>query len=327
MSNRVKTIDEAEARVLEAAPEARVGVAHGKMSAKQVEDMMMKFQRGDIDVLVATTIIESGIDNPHTNTLIIEDSQRLGLAQLYQLKGRVGRGRTQAYAYFMFPGERPLTPEATERLTAINEFQELGSGMRVAMRDLEIRGAGSLMGAEQHGNLSSVGFDLFTQMLGQAVAEARGDAADDLAQSEVNINLPADFYLAEEYLPEVDRRVLVYRKLACAMELAEVDALQHECEESFGSLPQAACNLFDRTRIRIRAQRLGVSSVSIASGRIIFQGLKCSRELTLKLKEQRALVYPKTEKVAYPLRRDEAGAVAQALSVLELAGGDDDPEE
>ncbi len=327
VSNRVKTIDEAEARVLEAAPEARVGVAHGKMSAKQVEDMMMKFQRGDIDVLVATTIIESGIDNPHTNTLIIEDSQRLGLAQLYQLKGRVGRGRTQAYAYFMFPGERPLTPEATERLTAINEFQELGSGMRVAMRDLEIRGAGSLMGAEQHGNLSSVGFDLFTQMLGQAVAEARGDAADDLAQSEVNINLPADFYLAEEYLPEVDRRVLVYRKLACAMELAEVDALQHECEESFGSLPQAACNLFDRTRIRIRAQRLGVSSVSIASGRIIFQGLKCSRELTLKLKEQRVLVYPKTEKVAYPLRRDEAGAVAQALSVLELAGGDDDPEE
>ena len=121
--------------------------------------------------------------------------------------------------------------------------------------------------------------------------------------------------------------MLVYRKLACAMELAEVDALQHECEESFGSLPQAACNLFDRTRIRIRAQRLGVSSVSIANGRIIFQGLKCSRELTLKLKEQRALVYPKTEKVAYPLRRDEAGAVAQALSVLELAGGDDDPEE
>ena len=326
VSNRVKTIDEAEARVLEAAPEARVGVAHGKMSAKQVEDMMMKFQRGEIDVLVATTIIESGIDNPHTNTLIIEDSQRLGLAQLYQLKGRVGRGRTQAYAYFMFPGERPLTAEATDRLIAINEYQELGSGMRIAMRDLEIRGAGSLMGAEQHGNLSSVGFDLFTQMLGEAVAEAKGEGAGELEQSEVNINLSADFFLADEYLPEVDKRVLAYRKLACATELSEVDALERECEENYGAMPQAAKNLFDRSRIRIRSQRLGVASVSLTSGRIMFQGLKCSRELTLKFKERGAIVYPKTEKVAYPFKRGAEDLVACALAVLEEAGGDDDPE-
>ena len=155
VSNRVHTIDDAVERVREAAPEARIGVAHGKMSAREVEDVMLQFQEHEVDVLVATTIIESGIDNPHTNTLIIEDSQRLGLAQLYQLKGRVGRGRTQAFAYFMFPAEQPLTPEATDRLTAINEYQDLGSGMKIAMRDLEIRGAGSLMGAEQHGNLSS----------------------------------------------------------------------------------------------------------------------------------------------------------------------------
>ena len=179
VSNRVKTIDDAVARVHEAAPEARVGVAHGKMSPREVEDVMIEFATKKIDVLIATTIVESGIDNATANTLIIEDSQRLGLAQLYQLKGRVGRSATQAYAYFMFPGELPLTEEATARLTALSEFQDLGSGMRIAMRDLEIRGAGSLMGAEQHGNLSSVGFDLFTQMLGQAVAEARGD--DDAA--------------------------------------------------------------------------------------------------------------------------------------------------
>lgn len=327
VSNRVKTIDEAEARVLEAAPEARVGVAHGKMSAKQVEDMMMRFQRGDIDVLVATTIIESGIDNPHTNTLIIEDSQRLGLAQLYQLKGRVGRGRVQAYAYFMFPGEQPLTPEATERLTAINEYQDLGSGMRVAMRDLEIRGAGSLMGAEQHGNLSSVGFDLFTQMLGEAVSEARGEVGEDLAASEVTINLPADFYLAEEYLPDVDRRVLAYRKLAGAVELAEVDALERETEERYGSMPAAAKNLFDRARIRIRAQRLGVTSISLTSGRIIYLGLSCDRALTLKLKERGALVYPKTKKVAYPFRKGQEDLVMAALAVLEEAGGDDEPDD
>lgn len=326
VSNRVKTIEEAEARVHEAAPEARVGVAHGKMSAKQVEDMMMRFQRGEIDVLVATTIIESGIDNPHTNTLIIEDSQRLGLAQLYQLKGRVGRGRVQAYAYFMFPGEQPLTPEATERLTAINEYQDLGSGMRVAMRDLEIRGAGSLMGAEQHGNLSSVGFDLFTQMLGEAVSEARGEVGEDLAASEVTINLPADFYLAEEYLPDVDRRVLAYRKLAGAVELAEVDALERETEERYGSMPAAAKNLFDRARIRIRAQRLGVTSVSLTSGRIIYLGLSCDRALTLKLKERGALVYPKTKKVAYPFRKGQEDLVMAALAVLEEAGGDDEAE-
>ena len=326
VSNRVKTIEEAEARVHEAAPEARVGVAHGKMSAKQVEDMMMRFQRGEIDVLVATTIIESGIDNPHTNTLIIEDSQRLGLAQLYQLKGRVGRGRVQAYAYFMFPGEQPLTPEATERLTAINEYQDLGSGMRVAMRDLEIRGAGSLMGAEQHGNLSSVGFDLFTQMLGEAVSEARGEVGEDLAASEVTINLPADFYLAEEYLPDVDRRVLAYRKLAGAVELAEVDALERETEERYGTMPAAAKNLFDRARIRIRAQRLGVTSVSLTSGRIIYLGLSCDRALTLKLKERGALVYPKTKKVAYPFRKGQEDLVMAALAVLEEAGGDDEAE-
>lgn len=238
VSNRVKTIDDAVERVLEAAPEARIGVAHGKMSPREVEDVMVQFATKKIDVLIATTIVESGIDNSSANTLIIEDSQRLGLAQLYQLKGRVGRSATQAYAYFMFPGELPLTEEATARLTALSEFQDLGSGMRIAMRDLEIRGAGSLVGAEQHGNLSSVGFDLFTQMLGAAVAEARGEGGADVEQAGVAINLPADFFLAEEYVPAVDRRVLAYRKLAAADMLEQVDALQQECEETFGALPR-----------------------------------------------------------------------------------------
>ena len=326
VSNRVHTIDDAVARVMEAAPEARVGVAHGKMSAKQVEDVMLEFNEHEIDVLVATTIIESGIDNSHSNTLIIEDSQRMGLAQLYQLKGRVGRSRLQAYAYFMFPGETPLTPEATERLTAINEYQDLGSGMKIAMRDLEIRGAGSLMGAEQHGNLSSVGFDLFTQMLGEAVAEARGETRDaELA--EVNINLPADFFLAEEYLPEVDRRVLVYRKLACAVDLAEVDELQKETEERFGALPLAGRNLFDRARVRIRAQRLGCTTVGLTGGRIVYQGLDVPRQVVLRLKGEGALNYPKTHKLAYPFRRKEAELMPVALGVLERIGGDDESDE
>ena len=323
VSNRVTTIDDAVETVREAAPEARVAVAHGQMSAREVEDVMLSFTEGEVDVLVATTIIESGIDNARTNTLIIEDSQRLGLAQLYQLKGRVGRGRQQAYAYFMFPGEVPLTQEATERLTAINEFQELGSGMRVAMRDLEIRGAGSLVGAEQHGNLSSVGFDLFTQMLGQAVAEARGEAPD-VAEDVVTINLPADFFLAEEYLPDVDERVLAYRRLAAAVELATVDELQERLEEERGALPLAGRNLFDRARIRIRADRLGVTSVSLAGGRVTFQGLEVPKDVASKLKDRRAIVYPKTRKVTYPYRSADGELLPIVLGVLELVGGDDE---
>ena len=303
VSNRVKTIDDAVERVLEAAPEARIGVAHGKMSPREVEDVMVQFATKKIDVLIATTIVESGIDNSSANTLIIEDSQRLGLAQLYQLKGRVGRSATQAYAYFMFPGELPLTEEATARLTALSEFQDLGSGMRIAMRDLEIRGAGSLVGAEQHGNLSSVGFDLFTQMLGAAVAEARGEGGADVEQAGVAINLPADFFLAEEYVPAVDRRVLVYRKLAAADMLEQVDALQQECEETFGALPEAAQNLFDRTRIRIRADRLGLESVSLIAGKLTYQGVDVLKDVAFELRTKLgAIAFPKTRKFTVPYK-------------------------
>ena len=303
VSNRVKTIDDAVERVLEAAPEARIGVAHGKMSPREVEDVMVQFATKKIDVLIATTIVESGIDNSSANTLIIEDSQRLGLAQLYQLKGRVGRSATQAYAYFMFPGELPLTEEATARLTALSEFQDLGSGMRIAMRDLEIRGAGSLVGAEQHGNLSSVGFDLFTQMLGAAVAEARGEGGADVEQAGVAINLPADFFLAEEYVPAVDRRVLVYRKLAAADMLEQVDALQLECEETFGALPDASQNLFDRTRIRIRADRLGLEGVSLIAGKLTYQGVDVPKDVTFELRTKLgAIAFPKTRKFTVPYK-------------------------
>ncbi|RVU98189.1 transcription-repair coupling factor [Coriobacteriales bacterium OH1046] len=327
VSNRVTTIDEAVGRVLEAAPEARIGVAHGQMSPREAEDVMMRFQGHEIDVLVATTIIESGIDNPVTNTLIIEDAQRLGLAQLYQLKGRVGRGHEQAYAYFMFPPELPLTPEAIERLTAINEYQDLGSGMRIALRDLEIRGAGSLMGAEQHGNLSGVGFDLFTQMLGEAVAEARGETRE-VEPPEVTINLPADVFLAEEYLPEIDKRVLMYRRLAAATELGEVDAIERECADGWGTLPLAGRNLFDRVRVRIRAQRLGCTSVSLANGRLVYQGLlDVPKTAAFKIKQKGGLVFPKTGKVTMPFKRTQEEIMPAALGLLEEIGGDDEAEE
>ena len=314
VSNRVHTIDDAVERVRQAAPEARVGVAHGQMNPTQVEDIMLSFQLQEIDVLVATTIIESGIDNPHTNTLIIEDSQRLGLAQLYQLKGRVGRGREQAYAYFMFPPDQPLTPEATERLTALAELQELGSGMRVAMRDLEIRGAGSIVGAEQHGNLSSVGFDLFTQMLGQAVAEARGEVPEGDEPSEVVINLA----------PDVDKRVMAYRRLAAANELADVDTLQKELEGAYGGMPLAALNIFDRTRVRIRCERLGVTNVALTGGRLVYTGIEVPGEVARKLRAERAIYFPKSHQLKYPFVGDASELLPTTLRVLSLVGGDDE---
>ncbi len=328
------------ARVHEAAPEARVGVAHGKMSPREVEDVMIEFATKKIDVLIATTIVESGIDNATANTLIIEDSQRLGLAQLYQLKGRVGRSATQAYAYFMFPGELPLTEEATARLTALSEFQDLGSGMRIAMRDLEIRGAGSLMGAEQHGNLSSVGFDLFTQMLGQAVAEARGDDDAGVEAASVGINLLADYFLSEEYMPAVDQRVLVYRKLAAAEDLESVDEVQEETEAAHGELPLAGLNLFNRARIRIRGERLGLESVTLSGGRITFLGVDVPKKVAFELKTRYGAVnFPKSRKLSVPYKagagagsglgrgldaNDGTGPVAAALMLLQQLGASDD---
>ena len=198
---------------------------------------MEAFAANEYDVLVATTIIESGIDNPHSNTLVIEDSQRLGLAQLYQLKGRVGRSHVKAYAYFLFPAHQSLTEQAIERLTAIGENTELGSGIKIAMRDLEIRGAGSLLGAEQSGNLSAVGFDLFAQMLREAVSEARGEPV--VAHPEIRVDLPVPAFLPEEYVDAVDERVRVYRRLAGSPSIEAVDAVFAEMEERFGAGPGA----------------------------------------------------------------------------------------
>jgi len=266
VSNRVKTIEEAVERVSEAAPEARIGVAHGQMSEKQLERVMESFSAGKHDVLVATTIVESGLDNPHSNTLIIEDSQRLGLAQLYQLKGRVGRSHVRAFAYFLFPRGNALTEQATERLMAIRDNSELGSGIKVAMRDLEIRGAGSLLGAEQHGNMSAVGFDLFAEMLREAVAETRGEPI--VAFPEVKVDLPVPAFLPEEYVADVDERVRYYRRLAGSATPEAVERVVAELREKHGAMPEPARNLADIARIKATAAGLGVTNVSVVRRRI-----------------------------------------------------------
>ena len=307
VSNRVRTMEEAVGRVAAAAGEARVGVAHGQMSKEELERVMEDFSAGELDVLVATTIIESGIDNPHTNTLIIEDSQRYGLAQMYQLKGRVGRSSTQAYAYFMFPEHVSLTEEAQARLTALDEHTDLGSGMRIAMRDLEIRGAGSLMGAEQSGNMSAVGFDLFAQMLAQAVSATReGDlkAMDQLppALSDITVNVPGHTYLPEDYVPDADERVLWYRKIASAATGQAVEDVAADLAGKRPDMPQAARNLLEKARIKAYANERHIRTVSVTGGRLVVEPIDVSRDQMTKLRRAGGRYLADKRKLQLPLR-------------------------
>lgn len=329
VSNRVRSIDEAVKRVQAAAGEARVGVAHGKMTKEQLEDVMENFAAGELDVLVATTIIESGIDNPHTNTLIIEDSQRLGLAQMYQLKGRVGRSSTQAYAYFLFPDNIPLTEEAMARLTALGEHTDLGSGMRVAMRDLEIRGAGSLLGAEQSGNMSAVGFDLFAQMLSTAVNNARegnSSAKEFLppALSDIVVNVPDPTYFPEEYLPDADERVLYYRKIASADTIDAVNDIYEELLAKHPEMPQASVNQFEKARLKAFANEHGIKLISVSAGKLTVEPFALTKSQASSLRRKAGRYLADKKKMAVPLRvvvpgygkEEEAGDAGMLTNVL-----------
>ena len=331
VSNRVRSIDEAVARVHAAAGEARVGVAHGKMTKEQLEHVMEDFSAGELDVLVATTIIESGIDNPHTNTLIIEDSQRLGLAQMYQLKGRVGRSSTQAYAYFLFPDNITMTEEAMARLTALNEHTELGSGMRVAMRDLEIRGAGSLLGAEQSGNMSAVGFDLFAQMLATAVnmtREGNTNTTEYLppALSDIVINIPGHTYFPEEYLPDADERVLYYRKIASADTLEAVEDIYQELIEKHPEMPAAALNQIEKARLKAFANEHGIRLISVTAGKLIVEPIALTKAQASSLRRKAGRYLADKKKMTVPLRvfvpkqseenPDDAGMLCHVFAYL-----------
>lgn len=329
VSNRVRTIDEAIERVHAVAPEARVGAAHGKMSKEQLERVMEDFAAGELDVLVATTIIESGIDNPHTNTLIIEDSQRLGLSQMYQLKGRVGRSATQAFAYFMFPEDAYLTEDAHARLTALADNQDLGSGMRIALKDLEIRGAGDILGAEQSGNMSVVGFDLFSQMLNQAVEEVRtssdGKAPVRHDMSDVTVNIPGHIYLSGEYIPDIAERVLWYRKVASAYSEEDVDAQEAELLRAHPDMPPEAKSLFQKARLRVWAASKGITNVSVSAGALNLEDAVLDRDQRIRLKRQGGRYLPEKGKAIIPLAKvtggedvdaDMAGVVLRCLKLI-----------
>jgi transcription-repair coupling factor (superfamily II helicase) len=259
--NRVQSIDHAVARLRELVPDARFAVAHGQMNEAHLEQVMFDFWNREYDVLVATTIIESGLDLPQVNTLIVERADRLGLAQLYQLRGRVGRSSQRAYAYLFHPPEERIAETAYRRLEAIGEFSELGSGFELAMRDLEIRGAGSILSETQSGHIAAVGFDLYTELVAEAVNDLRGTPVEHEPEIDIRIDLPIDARLPDDYVADADGRLEGYRRLAAASTPAAVDDVVVEWVDRYGPLPPQAEALIDVARLRVVAADVGLEEV------------------------------------------------------------------
>ena len=265
LHNRVRTIHQAAAEVKKIVPQARVMVGHGQMAESELEDVMMNFGNGDADVLVCTTIIESGLDMPNVNTLILERADRFGLAQLYQLRGRVGRSEHRAYAYLLAPRGRRITEGAEHRLQAILEASELGAGFRIAMRDLEIRGAGNILGASQSGHIQEVGLDLYTQLLNEAVRELDeevGNSDPDAPSAEMpRVELPMNARIPEDYINHLPTRLAVYQRLAKMDDSDYIPEIRDELRDRFGPLPEEVENLLTLTALRALAADVGVESI------------------------------------------------------------------
>jgi transcription-repair coupling factor (superfamily II helicase) len=266
LHNRVESIDETAERLRALCPGMRFEVAHGQMDERMLERRMLTFLRGDADVLVCTSIIESGIDIPEANTLIVERADVFGLAQLYQIRGRVGRSRERAYAYLLYPSAAALTGEAAQRLSALSDYTELGAGFKIAMRDLEIRGAGNLLGDEQSGHVAALGFELYMQMLDEAVGEIEEGAEQDWEP--VRLDVSVDAYVPADYIPYEQAKVDVHRRIAGSREVAELVALREELEDRFGELPEPLQNLIALQQARIKLGQAGASAVTFRGDRL-----------------------------------------------------------
>ena len=317
--NKVATIEKAASRLREVVPEARVVTAHGKMPEQRLEDVVVDFWERRADVLVCTTIVETGLDISNANTLIVERADLMGLSQLHQLRGRVGRGRERAYAYFLFPPEKPLTETAHDRLQTIASHTDLGAGMQVAMKDLEIRGAGNLLGGEQSGHIAGVGFDLYVRMVGEAVADFRGEK--DTTPNEVKIELPVDAHLPHEYVPGERLRLEAYKKLAIVEDESGLTEIEAELQDRYGTPPQPVRNLFEVARLRIIARQGGVGDIS-SQGRYIRFGpleLRESQSLRLQRLFPGTLVKPTHALVPTPKTAPVAGQPLRDLEVLRWA--------
>jgi transcription-repair coupling factor (superfamily II helicase) len=282
--NRVESIDEAAARLRRLIPEARIATAHGQMNESALEQVVLAFWNREFDVLVCTTIVENGIDVANANTLIVERADKFGLSQLHQLRGRVGRSRERAYAYFLYPADKPLTELALERLNTIATNSELGSGMQVALKDLEIRGAGNLLGGEQSGHIADVGFDLYMRMVGEAVTEFKRGLIDEQEQEvECKVELPITAHLSTAYVPADRLRLDLYRRLAAAIADSDVDAIGEELKDRFGEIPEEALRLLDVAKLRIKAKEMGIKDLALQGKYLKIAPFKISESAQLRI--------------------------------------------
>jgi len=315
--NRVQSIEKAAARLRELVPEARVAVAHGQMGEHQLEQVMVDFWEKRFDVLVCTTIVESGLDVSNANTMIIERADTLGLSQLHQLRGRVGRSRERAYAYFLYPAEKPLTETAHERLATLAQHSDLGGGMAIAMKDLEIRGAGNLLGGEQSGHIADVGFDLYVRLVGEAVQDFRGEKEPEL--DEVRIELPVDAHLPHDYIPSERLRLEMYKRLAEVRSDADVDAIAEEMVDRYGEPPVEVVSLQLVARFRARARQAGIGEVTIAGRNVRFApvSLPESRVIRLQRLYPKSIVKAPVDTILVP-RPGTPGATGRPLTGIAL---------
>jgi transcription-repair coupling factor (superfamily II helicase) len=290
--NRVESIERAAARVRELVPEARVEVAHGQMSEDALEQIIVDFWEKRFDVLVCTTIVENGLDISNANTLIVERGDTLGLAQLHQLRGRVGRGRDRGYAYFLYPAERPLTEAAYDRLATIAQHTDLGSGMAVAMKDLEIRGAGNVLGGEQSGHIEGVGFDLYLRLVGEAVASLKGESEGGEGGDavETRVELPIDAHIPHAWVPSERVRLQAYQQIADAHDEPGLAEVRAELIDRFGTLPDPVERLFEVARLRALVRRVGLTEVIAQGAKIRFFPVELPESATLRLNR----LYPGT---------------------------------
>jgi transcription-repair coupling factor (superfamily II helicase) len=329
--NRVRGIHIFAEQIRKLVPEAVVGIGHGQMNDDELEQVMSEFAAGHYDVLVCTTIIESGIDIPNANTLIVDHADKFGLAQLYQLRGRVGRSAARAYAYMLHEKNHPLSPEARARLQSIAEASDLGAGFQIAMRDMEIRGAGEILGARQSGHIAAVGFDLYCRLLASSIESKKEKVKSEKPKPEnadldlglaPTIDLPVQAHLPEEYVPEPGLRLKLYRRLADIREPAQVDEITQELSDRFGALPEQVENLLYLLRVKVVAWRARLTGIAMDDGRIL---LRFGREdgaladrLTAKFKDR---VRVARDRAWIPGPESNLRWRQQLLDVLKAMGG------
>jgi transcription-repair coupling factor (superfamily II helicase) len=332
LHNRVESIDKAAARLRDLVPEARVATAHGQMNEDALEHVMVNFWEKQFDVLVCTTIVESGLDIPNANTLIVERAETLGLSQLHQLRGRVGRGRERSYAYFLYPADKPLSQNSHDRLATIAQHSELGAGMAVAMKDLEIRGAGNLLGGEQSGHIASVGFDLYVRLVGEAVANFKAGGSGEEEQPEVKVDLPVDAHIPHDYVDGERLRLEAYRRIAQIASEGDIDEVRAELTDRYGTPPEPVELLLSVARLRLMLRQRGLAEAVLQGNQIRFgpTELRDSQAMRLQRLYPRTIVKavartilvprPSTARVAgQPLR--DAALLAWCSDLLEAVWG------